>query len=44
LGGRSLRGIHRPASIIKRLTVSFESVSPWHSRSFSQAKVGPKSA
>lgn len=43
-GGRSFRGIQKPASIMIRRTQAGEFSMPWRSRSFSQASVGPKSA
>ncbi|CBM10153.1 hypothethical protein [Ralstonia solanacearum PSI07] len=38
MGGRCLRGTHSPATVISRRIVSLDNVSPWRSRSFSQAK------
>ena len=42
-GGRSLRGIQRPAAICTRRTVSLASTMPCRAASFSLASVGPKS-
>jgi hypothetical protein len=44
LGGRSFLGTQKPASIMIRRTHAEEISMPWRSRSFSAAKVGPKSA
>lgn len=43
LGRPCLRGTHMPASTMIRRTVSLASLRPWHSTSFSWARVGPKS-
>jgi hypothetical protein len=43
LGGRSFLGIHKPAAICNRRTVSLQSTMWWRPASFSAAKVGPKS-
>jgi hypothetical protein len=42
--GRWLRGTHRPTADISLRTVSFDRSTPCSSRSFSHARVGPKSA